>query len=242
MYRGQDNRGRVRLVEMGEKDVSDDRPHDATETWTRVKRRLRAELGEDVFASWFARLEMDSIADGCAKLSVPTRFLKSWIEAHYVDRVLSVYRSEAPGVERVNIGVRGTPVREPARSPKPNGEGPRLVSPMAHETAIVYQSEHRAPRDERPDAGEVTGAPLDPRLTFESFVLGRSNALAHAAGDRVAQHQGSPPTLRRVTTSGVVTSIPTTCTVAEFRGIAVRGSVAYVVIGSVAVVVAIQLP
>ena len=191
MYRSQDNRGRVRLVEMGEKDVNDDGPHDAAETWTRVKRRLRAELGEDVFASWFARLEMDAVADGCARLSVPTRFLKSWIEAHYVDRVLSVYRSEAPSVERINIGVRGTPAREPVRSLKPNGEGPRLVSASAVETAIVYQNEHRPARDERSESGEVTGAPLDPRLTFESFVLGRSNALAHAAGDRVAQHQGS---------------------------------------------------
>ena len=191
MYRSQDNRGRVRLVEMGDKDVNDDRPLDATETWTRVKRRLRAELGEDVFASWFARLEMDAVADGCARLSVPTRFLKSWIEAHYVDRVLSVYRSEAPSVERINIGVRGTPAREPVRSLKPNGEGPRLVSASAVETAIVYQNEHRPARDERSESGEVTGAPLDPRLTFESFVLGRSNALAHAAGDRVAQHQGS---------------------------------------------------
>ena len=63
----------------------------AGETWSRVKRRLRAELGEDVFASWFARLELETIVDGCAHLTVPTRFLKSWIEAHYADRVLAVY-------------------------------------------------------------------------------------------------------------------------------------------------------
>src|SRR5690242_7009140 len=76
-----DDRGHVRLVAVGGGEVSSDNPHGAAETWARVKRRLRAELGEDVFASWFARLEMDSIADGCARLSVPTRFLKSWIEA-----------------------------------------------------------------------------------------------------------------------------------------------------------------
>jgi len=66
------------------------------EVWNRVKRRLRAELGEDVFTSWFARLELDAVNDGCAHLTVPTRFLKSWIEAHYADRVRSVYRSETP--------------------------------------------------------------------------------------------------------------------------------------------------
>src|SRR4051794_41582128 len=83
-----------------------------TEVWNRVKRRLRAELGEDVFASWFARLELDAVSDGCARLTVPTRFLKSWIEAHYADRVLATYRAEAPAVERISVGVRGIPIHD----------------------------------------------------------------------------------------------------------------------------------
>jgi len=68
---------------------------DDAEAWGRVKRRLRAELGEDVFTSWFARLGLEAVVDGCARLSVPTRFLKSWTEAHYADRVLTADRGEA---------------------------------------------------------------------------------------------------------------------------------------------------
>jgi chromosomal replication initiator protein len=184
----------VRLVETGGVEVSSDN-HGTAETWARVKRRLRAELGEDVFASWFARLEMDSMSEGCARLSVPTRFLKSWIEAHYADRVLSVYRSEAPDLERISIGVRGSMPRDGAAAPKRIGDAPRLVSGAAAEPSGVLRSDPKpaahGQRDERSESGEVTGAPLDPRLTFESFVLGRSNALAHAAGDRVAQHNSS---------------------------------------------------
>src|SRR5829696_4957680 len=82
------------------------------DVWSRVKRRLRAELGEDVFTSWFARLEVDTVLDRCAQLTVPTRFLKSWIEAHYADRVLSVYRSEDSAVERIAIGVRSSAARD----------------------------------------------------------------------------------------------------------------------------------
>ena len=74
--------------------------------WARVKRRLRAELGEDVFTSWLARLELDHVSRGCAQLSVPTRFLKSWIEAHYLDRVVSTFRSERAEVASVAIVVR----------------------------------------------------------------------------------------------------------------------------------------
>jgi chromosomal replication initiator protein len=197
MYRGgQDNRGRVRLVEIGGAEVSNDDAQGGAETWARVKRRLRAELGEDVFASWFARLEMDALADGCARLSVPTRFLKSWIEAHYADRVLAVYKTEAPDLERISIGVRGTIVRDAAATPKRAGDAPRLIPGERAEAPSGARPEQRpfpaaGQREERGEFGEVNGAPLDPRLTFESFVLGRSNALAHAAGDKVAQHQGS---------------------------------------------------
>ena len=75
--------------------------------WARVKRRLRAELGEDVFASWFARLELETVAGGTARLTVPTRFLKSWIESHYLDRVLNTFKAEVEEIARIEVGVRG---------------------------------------------------------------------------------------------------------------------------------------
>ncbi|WP_229428550.1 chromosomal replication initiator protein DnaA [Microvirga pudoricolor] len=163
----------------------------ASENWARVKRRLRAELGEDVFASWFARLELDAVVDGCAFLTVPTRFLKSWIESHYADRVLTLYRAEATDVERVTIGVRSSgssPSRDPALARRPS-ETPRAP---AASLAAVPPGDIKAPAlalpEEKAEAGEFGGAPLDARLTFESFIIGRSNALAHAAADRVAQN------------------------------------------------------
>ena len=68
------------------------------EAWDRVSRRLRAELGEEVFTSWFGRLELDGIAGDVAQLSVPTKFLKSWIQSHYVDRMLAVLSAEIPEI------------------------------------------------------------------------------------------------------------------------------------------------
>lgn len=162
----------------------------ATETWARVKRRLRAELGEDVFASWFGRLELESIDDrGCAQLSVPTRFLKSWIEAHYTDRVLSVYQSEAASIQRIAISVRGTAARETSQTVRRIGDNPRFQE--AGTTSISGTDPKpqvpQVPEDR--DITELGGAPLDARLTFDSFIVGRSNALAHAAAERVARHQ-----------------------------------------------------
>jgi chromosomal replication initiator protein len=159
------------------------------EVWARVKRRLRAELGEDVFASWFARLELDSVVDQCAYLTVPTRFLKSWIESHYADRVLTLYKAETDQVQRVSVGVRNGGANS-AREVSPL----RRMSEMPRPTAVSASSgaDAKVPAvpfpEERSENSEFGGAPLDQRLSFDSFIVGRSNALAHAAADRVAQN------------------------------------------------------
>ncbi|MGU3541994.1 chromosomal replication initiator protein DnaA [Methylobacterium sp. A52T] len=162
--------------------------------WARVKRRLRAELGEDVFASWFARLELEAVAGGTARLTVPTRFLKSWIESHYLDRVLNTFKAEVEEIARIEVGVRGTgaPVRPVAAGVAKAGPASGPLARL-HATSAPMPVAAVAPTPEARGAeagGDLSGTPLDARLTFASFVIGRSNALAHAAAERVANHQG----------------------------------------------------
>ncbi len=64
------------------------------ERWSRVKGRLRAEVGDDVYSSWFGRMDLEGIDQETVRLSVPTRFLKSWIQSHYVERVLACWQAE----------------------------------------------------------------------------------------------------------------------------------------------------
>src|SRR5205809_560966 len=96
------------------------------ERWARVKQRLRAEVGDDVFSSWFARMDLDGIDDEVVRLSVPTRFLKSWIQAHYAERVLACWKSEQPLVRRIEVSVRSAVLRNNCTKPKSErGESPR---------------------------------------------------------------------------------------------------------------------
>src|SRR3954469_2185352 len=112
MYRGsEENRAHSAPNEGGTDALN---MQTALEIWARVKRRLRAELGEDIFSSWFGRLELESVVDRCAYLTVPTRFLKSWIESHYTDRVLALYRAESTHLDRVVIAVRNGVCRDPS--------------------------------------------------------------------------------------------------------------------------------
>lgn len=169
--------------------TSDGASRETAAIWARVAQRLRRELGEAVYGSWFGRLEMEGVADDVAQLSVPTRFLKSWIQSHYLDRILACLQDEdaslASVVIDVRTGVRAARPRPLAPAPQPvrpaDGGAPalRLVAPSAAQPAQ--------------DRDSLTGSPLDRRLTFASFAVGRSNQLAFAAAQRVAAQTGEAP-------------------------------------------------
>src|SRR5436190_2300565 len=153
--------------------------------WTRVKGRLRTSVGEDVYTSWFARMDLEAVQDESVHLSVPTRFLKSWIQAHYADRVLACWQAEMPEVHRIDLTVR-TAMRcvAPAKEAAAPADQ-RRVERADGRPAPELRSTATAPVSATHDA--LGGSPLDPRLTFASFVIGRSNTLAHAAARQVAE-------------------------------------------------------
>jgi chromosomal replication initiator protein len=161
--------------------------------WSRVKGRLRSTVGEDVYSSWFARMDLESVHDDAVHLSVPTRFLKSWIQAHYAERVLTAWQAEMPRVARVDLTVR-TAMRNVA--PAKEVAAPIEVRSQPHangRAAPELRSTATAPVSANHEA--LGGSPLDPRLTFASFVLGRSNTLAHAAARQVAEGRRGDPVM-----------------------------------------------
>ena len=97
------------------------------ERWSKVKARLRAEVGEDIFQSWFARMDLERIEGPAASLSVPTRFLKSWIQSHYTDRVLACWQGESPDIQKIEVSVRSAVIRTapPKGSPRALRRAPR---------------------------------------------------------------------------------------------------------------------
>jgi chromosomal replication initiator protein len=163
------------------------------ECWSRVKGRLRAEVGEDVFSSWFARMELEGVETDTVRLSVPTRFLKSWIQSHYVERVLACWQTEEPAVRRVDLAVRSAVIRPIQSMAKVDAAEPAQAA--VHETKPAI-GDLRAPASPVSNAHEALGgSPLDPRLTFDNFVVGRSNTLAHAAAKQVAVARRNDPVM-----------------------------------------------
>ena len=160
------------------------------EGWARVKGRLRAEVGDDVYSSWFARMDLEAIEDGTVRLSVPTRFLKSWIQSHYAERVLACWQAEQAQVGRIELIVRSAVLRSAIVRPKAEIE-------RGGETGHFGPNGHARPLSAG-DAGvheALGGSPLDPRLTFDTFMVGRSNTLAQAAARQVAAAKRGDPVM-----------------------------------------------
>jgi chromosomal replication initiator protein len=153
------------------------------ERWTRVKDRLRVEVGEDIFASWFARMDLEGLEPNTVRLSVPTKFLKSWIQSHYAERVLACWQVEQTTVNRIEFTVRSSVLRTLVAKAKPAEPAEPVRAHHAAKVnghAVLVASPIIAAHD------ALGGSPLDPRLTFDTFVVGRSNTLAHAAAKQVA--------------------------------------------------------
>jgi len=155
--------------------------------WSRVKDRLKIELGDDVYTSWFTRVDLEEAARNVIFLSVPTRFLKSWILSHYRDRLVALWTEERGEPCAIEMIVRGT-VRIP--------QAGRAECEKSAETPAAPMPVHpvapRARRSPEPD-GALGGSPVDSRYTFETFCEGAANRVAYAAARAVAETPTGQP-------------------------------------------------
>jgi len=147
------------------------------DTWGRVRNDLMATMGRDAFNNWIKPLELVAEADGVLSFAVPTNFFGDWVSRNYGDRILQGFLDDGRPVDRLDFTV-------PARS---------FASPEAPAKDAVQPSVRKpAPRAGMTADIELPGSPLDKRFTFDRFVVGKPNELAHAAARRVAE--GGPVT------------------------------------------------
>ncbi|MCK5373796.1 MAG: chromosomal replication initiator protein DnaA [Alphaproteobacteria bacterium] len=143
--------------------------------WSNVLGRLKSEFDDNVFNSWFKPLALVNIENGCAIMATPTRFMRNWLESNYADRIRCAWKTENPSVTDINfIVLSGFNKAKPETA---TAEEASVPQPDRRKSSIITQKTSEF------------GAPLDPRFTFESFVVGKSNELAYAAARRVAENK-----------------------------------------------------
>jgi chromosomal replication initiator protein len=77
--------------------------------WRKIQARLRAQLGERLYNSWFSRLEFQAMDGEEATLTAPTSFMKMWIDEHYLDQLQAEFSLEFGDISQITITVRASP-------------------------------------------------------------------------------------------------------------------------------------
>ena len=160
---------------------------DMNEQWSRVRARLRAEFGDAAFNSWLKPIVLADARDGQIIMTVPTRFMRDWVVNHYADRIRELWRSEVGKLRTISIQVRAIDAGKTGKL----AVAARATVPAAAGTPELTTVPTRVPTAAE-EADRELSAPLDPRFTFENFVVGKSNELAHAAARKIADANGVP--------------------------------------------------
>ena len=144
--------------------------------WLSLKKDLKNSVGDNAYNNWIKYLSFVSFENSTLSFSLPTKFLRDWIVNNYSDKIKIESKKYIEQIDVIKFVV------------KPNGG--RIVPGTARtikSTDNQWKSTLDIRSNQQPSYPNEFGAPLDPRFTFDNFVVGKPNELAFAASQRVAE-------------------------------------------------------
>ncbi len=148
-----------------------DAPSPIEAAWEAIRTSLRRRCGPRTFDGWLkpiVLLGFDAEA-GAVRLALPSDFMAQWVETHFAEQLLGAWQAMLPQVRTVLIGAGAPAPCEAAFAPPPEPE-PEAAAPDAP----------TLPPDQR-------GTPLEPRYSFDNFVVGKANEIAYNAARTLAE-------------------------------------------------------
>ena len=136
-------------------------------SWSKIISELKKSLDKDSFQNWIKPIYFESHIDTSLTLSVPTRFLRDWIIKNYASVIKKAYMDQGHSIDKLAILVK---------------ENNNRIIPG---TEVIYEDKD----DDEDTYYDDISAPLDPKFTFDNFIVGKPNELAYAAAQRVAQSE-----------------------------------------------------
>jgi chromosomal replication initiator protein len=130
----------------------------AIELWEQVREKLRSEAGDTVFDNWLGLLSLSSFSEGNIVLAVHSKFHKDWIEPRYGNRIRALWQGFSKDIVSVTLIV----------DERLSGKTSRKIEGST--SSILNLS-----------------SPLDPRYTFDKFIVGPSNNFVAAAAERISE-------------------------------------------------------
>lgn len=138
------------------------------DTWGQAREKLQSTIGKNNYLTWIEPLTFVSCEDGVVEFGVQTSFQGDWVSRNFGDEILRLFDKLGTKVNRLKFSVQANRPANRDQKPKSNEGEITRAAPSVSEDALL-------------------GAPLDKRFTFDRFVVGKPNELAHAAARRVAE-------------------------------------------------------
>lgn len=136
----------------------------AANLWQSALPEANRWLGDAVVQNWLRHLVPTGLSDDTLILAAPSKLIQDWVQNRYTDDLMRLLRRFQPSLRTISIHVDA------------NAEAPVISAPAVQETA-----------PEMPVLPMLNlGAPIDARLTFDTFIVDKSNQLAFEAARRVA--------------------------------------------------------
>lgn len=135
--------------------------------WQKAKDYLKDRLGETVFETWILPLKPRQDKENALFLEAPDAFFKEWVEKNYRQIIEEALSRVELGKEPLVLNFETSPLKNKPLPPKPGREELFNKSKPGRDNII-----------------------LNPRYTFENFIVGHSNKAAHAYSKAVAESPG----------------------------------------------------
>jgi chromosomal replication initiator protein len=155
---------------------------DPLSPWAVCLATFQGELSPQQFATWIRPLRFEQQA-GRVRLLAPNRFVLQWVRERFGRRIESLVRESVGAPVAIEFAVLA-----PGVAPQPSAT-PEEAPPAVAAAPIAQEPASARPVLVAPRRSETTS--LNPALSFDSFVTGKANALARAAGLKVADHPNS---------------------------------------------------
>lgn len=143
---------------------------DTKELWNKILEKIESSVSKANFATWFKETKISGFENGVVYLSVPNTFVKEWLLKKFHSMILKYLRESSESIHALDYVI------------KEEGDNKRYYIPTksASATKELPLSDHYVNKDDN----------LNPRYTFESFVVGPFNELAYAAAQAVIKNLG----------------------------------------------------
>ena len=142
-------------------------------SWSKIRLILKSRLGKNIFKNWIESLELIKIEKKSAYFNVPNSFIANWIDRNYRETIIETFKNEEIFIDDILFEFKNKnslPLSNEKNIPKTRDNNLSNIKNSLDNNNI-----------------ELPSSPLDKRFTFERFVVGKPNELAHAAAKRVSE-------------------------------------------------------